>query len=539
MLSDGGQDAVEIREFDTVSRRFVEDGFRLPAGRSDVAWVNADEVLFVHAFGATDVTASKYGNTLRRWRRGTRIEEAAILYRGNVKNVGVFLADFHVPGGDYLLMKEFTGFRESIKFWIDSGVLKPLDIPRSARVEGVFSGQVVVNLRDDWKQSGREFKGGSYISFPFGSPEQAQSIVEPDAQATIDGWTQNRDSLFIKTLRNVQSRLLEAKWDGRAWRKTELRIPRFGNLSFSRTDPFGTDVFATFESFLVPLSVHRIDDGKFGRLYAPPAMFNGERFLIEQLWAASADGVRIPYFVIRPKRIALNHSHPALMYGYGAGNVSILPFYLGEIGAIWLQKGGIYVSANIRGGGEFGPAWYRAALKENKVRSFEDFEAVADDLVRRGYTAPRRLAVTGGSWGGLLTSAVATRKPEKFGAVVSKVPMTDMIRYPLLGVGASWVSEFGDPADAEARKALRQYSPYHNVYEGKKYPPILFLGSTNEDRCGPGHWRKMAARLRETGSKVMLFEKLEGGHGAGADPEERAYERAREFTFIRQQLLAH
>jgi prolyl oligopeptidase len=268
-----------------------------------------------------------------------------------------------------------------------------------------------------------------------------------------------------------------------------------------------------------------------------PSRFDASGNVVEQFEATSSDGTLVPYFVIRPKALRVDRSAPTVLYGYGGFQVSLTPSYLGAAGRLWLEKGGVYVIANIRGGGEFGPAWHRAALKSDRRLAFDDFIAVAEDLIRRGITSPRRLGIMGGSNGGLLMGVMLTQRPDLFRAVVIQVPLLDMLRYHKLLAGASWIAEYGDPDLPGEAAFLASISPYHNLKPGIAYPEPFFVTSTKDDRVHPGHARKMAARLQAMGLPFLYYENVGGGHSAAANLEERARRTALEFTYLTRKLM--
>jgi len=344
-----------------------------------------------------------------------------------------------------------------------------------------------------------------------------------------------RDAVYASIYDNVTGSIHAFRLAGANWTDTKLDLPANGSTSIASTNDWGGEAMFTFESYLRPTTLYSDNgDGKLTAIKSLPQRFDASNLVTEQFEVASSDGVKIPYFVTRPKEST--GPAPTILYGYGGFEISLTPGYSANYGMLWLTRGGTYVVANIRGGGEFGPGWHDAALLANRQKAYDDFAAVAADLVKRGLTTPKQLGIMGGSNGGLLVSAVMTQHPELMGAVVCQVPLIDMIRYTQIGAGASWASEYGDPADPKAREWILKYSPYQNVKPDVKYPPILFTTATSDDRVTPVHARKMAAKMEAMGNDVLYFENTDGGHSAGADHKQAAEMWALSFIYLKQKL---
>ncbi|GAA1877581.1 prolyl oligopeptidase family serine peptidase [Asanoa iriomotensis] len=523
-LSRGGADAVVVREFDLRGRVFVDGGFTLPEAKSDVGWIDADHIYVGTDFGPGTLTASGYPRVVKRWRRGTALSEAELVYEGHVDDVAAGASHDSTPGYE----RDFVGrsldfYRSELHLRRPTGDLVKVDIPDDAGCD-VERDWLLIWLRTPWTVGGATYPAGALLAAPFGAYLEGRRdlsvLFEPDDRTSLGSFAWTRNHLILTTMTDVRTRLHVLTPDAAGWRRRPL--PGAGELDDAwivDTDPDNDDSYLTASAgFLRPetLSLDTVG-GAVEVLKRAPAFFDPEGMEVRQHFVASADGTRVPYFVVGGATPA-----PTLLTGYGGFEISQTPHYDGVVGRRWLARGGTYVVANIRGGGEFGPAWHQAALREKRVKAFEDFAAVAADLVARGITTPAQLGIEGGSNGGLLMGVMLTRCPALFGAVVATVPLLDMRRYTKLLAGASWIAEYGDP-DVDADWAyLREFSPYHNVRPGRSYPPVLFMTSTRDDRVHPGHARKMVALLREHGYDVSYYENVEGGHGAAADNEQAA-----------------
>jgi len=548
-LSRGGADAQVVREFDTVTRRFVADGFKLPEAKSEVAWLDIDTVFVGTDFGPGSLTDSGYPRIIKRWRRGQPLADAATVFEAQPGDVAASVHVDPTPGFERTLLQRSPDFFSSEAFLLVGDRLQKLDKPADAQL-GFWYGQVLLSLRSDWAQGGRTWPRGALLA------ADAQAFVDDNAQWTalftpsatrsLAGFALLRHSVLLELLDNVAGRLQELHFDGSRWQAREVEAPFPGTLhaqSLHDTqvadDPLGESYLLGYTDFLTPESLLLGRSGSDQRetLKTRPAFFDATGMRVEQRFATSKDGTRVPYFVVWPKGAAADGNNPTLLYGYGGFEVPLQPQYSGGFGSAWYGRGGVQVVANIRGGGEFGPGWHQAALKADRQKAFDDFIAVAEDLIAQRITNPRRLAIEGGSNGGLLVGAVMLQRPELFRAVVCKVPLLDMRRYHRLLAGASWMGEYGDPDDPLQWAWISKYSPYQNVPDaGTRLPAVLFTTSTRDDRVHPGHARKMAARLREQGHDAWLYENIEGGHGGAADNKQRADMLALEFAFLWQEL---
>ncbi|GLW91497.1 prolyl oligopeptidase family serine peptidase [Actinokineospora globicatena] len=534
-LSRGGADATVVREFDIRTGEFVADGFTLPEAKSRVSWIDGDSVYVGTDFGEGSLTTSGYPRIVKRWRRGTPLAEAETVFEGKPEDVSVYAFRDHTPGFERDFVGRFPDFFTSEEFAVTpSGDLARIEVPLDANVD-VHRDWLLITLRSDWTVDGKTYLSGSllaadYTAFMAGGRDLTELFV-PDEHTSLSGTAWTRNHLVLAELSDVKTRLEVLTPGPGEWSRAELPgAPEVGSADVIDTDPDESDEYLlNVSGYLQPATLLRGEvGGDLETLRQAPAFFDAEGLTVEQHFATSDDGTKVPYFVVR----GADTSGPTLLYGYGGFEVSLTPGYSGGLGRGWLEHGGTYVVANIRGGGEYGPAWHRAALRENRPRAYEDFAAVARDLVARGITTPERLGMQGGSNGGLLAGVMLTRYPELFGAVVSQVPLLDLRRYHLLLAGASWMAEWGDPDDPADWAYLSGFSPYHNVHSGTKYPPVFFVTSTRDDRVHPGHARKMAARMIELGHSPHYYENIEGGHGAAADNSQRAFMSAIVYEFL-------
>jgi prolyl oligopeptidase len=528
-LSRGGGDAVVVREFDLPSRKWITDGFNLPEAKSDVNWVDDDTVLFGTDFGKDSLTTSGYPNIVKQWKRGTPIAKAATIYQGQRKDVASSGFVLQPKEGAYPMVVRSPSFFENEYFAIEKGKARKLPLPMTAVVQGMLDGALIATLRADFGG----FKKGSLVAFREGVPNQL--ILDPGPRASIESVAVGHDRVYAAVTKNVIGQIHVFTTNGKGWSNAVLPLPVNGTPEIAGVDIYGSAALFGFENYLIPPTLYYDSgDNRPRAIKSLPARFDASGMVTEQFEAISKDGTTVPYFVTRPK--ALKGPAPTILYGYGGFEVSLTPSYSANFGRLWVGKGGIHVVANIRGGGEFGPAWHDAALKLNRQRAFDDFAAVAEDLAKRKLTTPKQLGIMGGSNGGLLVSTVMVQRPELFGAVVCQVPLIDMIAYTHIGAGASWIGEYGDPAVPKERDYILKYSPYQNVKKGVRYPSVFFVTATSDDRVSPVHARKMAARMKEQGHEVLFYENTDGGHSAAADHKQSAEMWGLSFVYLAQKL---
>lgn len=539
-LSDGGGDAVEIREFDTLAETFVPGGFSLAQGKQSAVWLNPDTLLVAREWTPGEVTESGYAYVLKTLARdGTTVE----LYRGQATDVSVFPIVLRGEDGAPLAVIARRGitFYESDFLLLSEGAPARLPLPKKANFEAFVSGQVVFSLQE----AHGDLPQGALVAFDLDALKadpataKAQLIFAPGPRQAIQQVGATKDRLVTALLENVKGAVEVWTFKDRAW--TSARLPLPGDANITLTDLAGADdtLFLKVEGFLTPTSLWLADAASLTarQVAALPDRFDASTHLVEQHWATSSDGTQIPYFVVRPKAAALDGQIPTLMLGYGGFEIAMPPRYMPEAGQLWLARGGAFVLANIRGGGEFGPAWHQAVLRENRQLAFDDFAAVARDLAARQITSPRRLGIYGRSNGGVLTSVAMTQHPDLWNAVVIESPLIDMLRYHRLPAGASWIGEYGDPEVPEDFAFIARYSAYQNLQPGTAYPEAYITTNTRDDRVHPGHARKFAAALEALGAPVLYYEPSFGGHANDADPQLNAARWARHYVYLMQRLM--
>ena len=540
-LSRGGGDAVVVREFDAGTKQFVKDGFHLPEAKGSASWKDRDTVYVQTDFGPGSLTPSGYPRVTKLWKRGTPLSEARTVLEGEATDVEVGCYVINTPERQYDVIQRGITFYTSHTSVVEAGRLIKLEIPDDAVFGGFFKNQMLVRLRSDWTLGPRTYKQGSLIGIDYDKYLKGgrtfDTIVEPNERSNVVSHATTRNILLVEALNNVRSELYEFRLKEGHWEKQKVETPKLGTLSISSTDEKSDRYFFTYEGFLSPTSLYYSPDGRqMQKVKSLPEFFDAADLTVQQSEAVSKDGTRIPYFLVQSKAAKTDGLNPTLLYGYGGFEIPELPSYSGSLGTAWLEKGGVYALANIRGGGEFGPRWHLGALKENRQNCYDDFIAVAEDLIRRKITSPPHLGIMGGSNGGLLMGAAFTQRPDLFNAVVCQVPLLDMKRYNTLLAGASWMAEFGNPDVPEEWAYISRYSPYHNLSVDKKYPQVFFYTSTKDDRVHPGHARKMAAKMEGMGCRVYYYENTEGGHAAAATNRQRAMRTALSYGYLWMQL---
>ncbi len=541
-LSRGGADADETREFDLAGKRWLKDGFFRPEAKGALGWKSRDEVYVYTDFGAGSMTESGYPRIAKLWRRGTPLASAKTVYEGRADDMYIAALHDDTTGFERDFVSRTLAFYNDELYLIRAdGSLAKIDAPNSAQ-KNVHKQHLLLELREPWTVAGTTYPAGALIAADFDAFMQGRRafrvLFEPTATTSLAGYSWTKDFLLLNVLDDVKNRISVLD-PAKGWASRPLAgAPAFGTLSVSAVDDEeSNDYFLSVTDYLTPtaLMLGSVDAAP-ETLKQLPAFFDASRHRISQNFAVSKDGTRVPYFMVSRKDMALDGDNPTLLYGYGGFEISLTPSYSASVGRAWLSQGGVYVVANIRGGGEYGPRWHQAALKANRNKAYEDFAAVAEDLIARKVTQPKRLGIQGGSNGGLLMGNMTVMYPQLFGAVVCQVPLLDMKRYHKLLAGASWMAEYGNP-DTDDWNFLKAYSPYQNVRADGTYPPVLFTTSTRDDRVHPGHARKMMARMAEQGHDVRYYENIEGGHGGAANNEQAAFMQALAYTFLKQQLF--
>ncbi len=545
-LSRGGADAVVLREFDVKSKAFVEGGFTSDEAKQDTQWLDEDHLLIGKAGSGFRITDSGYAAEVRLWKRGQALQESHRLFEVPSDYVSASPVVVRSSADTYVFAAGSPAFfREQVSYLGDplseEVSSKRLPLPEDIDWRGMFGTRIIALTRSAWDIDGEVHPAGALVAVPVdvllqGDLSSVETVLAPPATGAIQSVQVARSHLYVSVMDNVRTRLVRLSRNESDWTETQVDLPSTGTLSIVSATSESELVFVNGEEFLVPDSLYAIDGEAKPRVIAQlPTRFDSSAYAASQSFARSADGTRVPYFLIKPRDSG--GPVPTLLYGYGGFEISLTPAYLGPLPVAWLEAGGAYVIANIRGGGEFGPAWHQAALKANRQRAYDDFAAVAEHLINTDITEPAKLGIYGGSNGGLLVGALLTQRPELFGAVVCAVPLLDMLRYHQLLAGASWMAEYGSPDVPEARAWLAAYSPYQNVRDDVDYPPVFLTTSTRDDRVHPGHARKMAAKMLAAGHEVVYYENTEGGHSAAANLNQTARRDALVVTFLMQALM--
>lgn len=544
-LSRGGADADVTREFDVASKSWVEGGFFREEAKGALGWIDQDNVYVYTDFGDGSLTSSGYPRIVKQLARGQSMDQATLVYEGQPDDMYIAAMHDDTPGFERdFVSRTLAFYNDELYLRGADGALTKIDAPNSAQ-KSAHREWLGLELREPWTVGGTTYKAGSLLVTKFddfmAGKREFDVLFEPTDTTSLAGSTWTRNHLVINVLDDVKNKLTVLTPGADGWTRSEMTgVPALGTVAVSAVDSDESDaVWMTVTDYLTPSTLMLAEVGSNRApetLKTMPAFFDASTHEVEQHFATSKDGTRVPYFLVRPKDMQLDGSNPTLLYGYGGFEISLTPGYSGGVGKGWLEKGGVYAVANIRGGGEYGPRWHQAALKQNRHKAYEDFAAVAQDMIDRKITSPAHLGIRGGSNGGLLTGNMLTQYPELFGAVVIQVPLLDMQRYHQLLAGASWMAEYGNPDKPEEWEYIRTFSPYHLFDPAKDYPPTLILTSTRDDRVHPGHARKMHAKMSEAGKDVRYYENIEGGHGGAANNRQQAHMDALYLTFLWQQL---
>lgn len=546
-LSDGGTDAASRREYDLDRGAFVADGFMTPEAKGNTAWIDADRLLVLLADDPAATTRSGYPFVARIWQRQQPLTEATEILRGSVDDVGLFgirLQDSAGPAR--VLVRQAHSFFAATHWVLAEEQMLALPLPQQVDIEGLYRGQLLFSLDAAWTDpDGGEHEPGSLLSFDLdhflrhGSLPAIRVAFRPDQREALRAVGVTAGGVLLIVDRDVTGRVELLHFDGDGWQTRAVGLPANLSLTLIDSDPEQDLAFIAAEGFLQPATLYAVDSrqAEARPIRSAPAWFDTDGLVVEQRQVTSADGTRVPYFLVRREDLPFDGSTPVWLYAYGGFQISMNPSYSGIRGRLWLERGGAFALANIRGGGEFGPAWHQAGLKTRRQRIYDDLIAVAEDLITTGVTSPARLAVDGRSNGGLLAGVMYTQRPDLFAAVISGVPLLDMLRYHRLLAGASWMGEYGDPDDAEEGAFLRRISPYHNVRRQGPYPEIFLYTSTLDDRVHPGHARKFAHLLAEAGHPYLYYENIEGGHAGAANLEDSAHRDAMLLQFLLQRLM--
>jgi prolyl oligopeptidase len=547
LLSEGGEDAVTAREFDLGSGTFVADGFKLPRGKIRAAWEDDNTLLVSRKWQPGELTTAGYPFVVKRVQRGQKLEQAQEIFRGTATEGGYAVDPIDLRDGTghqaIIISRPLTTF-ESEYYAVDGTKVAKLDLPRKLDLLTLLDGQVILKLFEDWSVEGHAFKQGSIVSLDWNQVLKAPGhphpvlVYGPGPREAVESAAAMREALLVTGYENVRGRaFVFRRSTAGQWTHERLALPDNASIGIVDADIHSNNAFVSVTSFLQPTSLWSLTPSGVTRLKMLPPKFDASHEVVEQFEATSKDGTHVPYFVVHPAGMKLDGANPTILYAYGGFNIAETPGYSGLLGKLWLEKGGAYVLANIRGGGEFGPAWHEAGLKTHRQIIYDDFAAVARDLVARRITSARRLGIQGGSNGGLLVGVEFTQHPEMWHAVDIQVPLLDMLRFEKIQAGTSWVGEYGSVSNPDEAAFLAKISPYNNVRRDVHYPQPLIWTTTKDDRVGPQHARKFAARLSEYGIPYLFYEVIEGGHGSGANLTEQAHTDALEMTYFARQLM--
>lgn len=546
-LSDGGKDAVVRREFNTQTKTWVKDGFVTEESKGTMSWVDADHVVVGVDFGAGTMTDSGYPMVAKLWKRGTPLSAAVEMGRGEQADVGYWPGTFELTDGSReIVISRSKTFYTSDVFWVpvkDGAAQAPIKfpIPEKSSLGDEFKGQVLLSLNEDW----RGFKNGDLVSFAMadfmadGEIADVTLVYSPDEKSSINGFGATKSKVLMSISTDVTSAAYAFDYVDGKWTSAKLDFPANGSVSIGATNDKEDVAFISSESFLTPdtLWTYNTASGEKAKAKGLPSWFDASTMVSEQFFATSTDGTQVPYFVVHDKNIKMDGTNPTLLYGYGGFEISLNPSYSATRGKLWLENGGVYVLANIRGGGEYGPKWHQAGLKTERQKIYDDFISVAESLIEKGITSPKHLGIEGGSNGGLLMGVMFTQRPDLFNAVICAVPLLDMMRFHTLLAGASWMGEYGNPEDPVEGAFLRKISPYHNIDPEADYPEVFFVTSTKDDRVHPAHARKVAKRMEDQGHEFLYYENIDGGHSAAANLKETAKRLALQHTYLMQKLV--
>ncbi len=548
-LSDGGEDAVTVREFDLPSGKFVDGGIVLPHGKQTTAWADPDTVLVSREWTPGELTTSGYPFVVKRLKRGQPLSAAVEVFRGAASDGGYGVSPQVLHDGDghqALLINRPLSTFEAETYLVTPAGVKKLGLPLKSTIDDMVAGRILVTLAEDWSADNQNLPKGALVSIDLAQanadPEHLKPrlVYAPGPRESIEAAAATKSNLLVVIYENVRGRafVYSPAADG-GWSRRKLDLPDNASISLVSTDAHSERAFLSVTSFLTPSTLWLADaaDGHLAQVKALSPKFDASKDAVDQYEATSKDGTKIPYFVVHPKDMALNGANPTILYAYGGFQVSMTPSYSGAMGKLWLERGGVYVLANIRGGGEFGPGWHDAGLKTHRQLIYDDFAAVGEDLIARKITSPRRLGIQGGSNGGLLMGVEFTQRPDLWHAVDIQVPLLDMLRFEKIAAGTSWVGEYGSVSKPDEAAFLASISPYNNLKPGVTYPEPFIWTTTKDDRVGPQHARKFAAKLAAMGKPYMFYEVTEGGHGAGANLKEKAHTTALEMTYFIRKLM--
>ena len=538
-LSDGGSDKNYMREFNTKSKKFVSDGFNHKKSKDGASWIDENTLLIYRDFGKGTLTTSGFAKTVRKWKRGTNIKNAETIFE--IDSTNMKASAYVYNDGEVVHTILINDNISTIEYYYLTNAKKiKFSFPRDANMYGIFKNEMLLFLKSDWNIGNELFSSGSLISLNIpdniSGKYSVKTIFSPNNKSSFVDVAVSKDFITLNIMENVQNKLIKYTNLNNKWIGENIDIPKLGSIRLLASDIQSNNVFFSYNNFITPTTLYNLTLNKLQAIKTLQKEFDTSNLEINQYFVKSKDGTLIPYFIVHKKDIKFDGNNPTLIYAYGGFKVSRQPDYNKNIGIAWLEQGGVYVLANIRGGGEYGPAWHSSAIKENRQNAFDDLYAVSENLISKNITSPKKLGLIGASNGGLLAGVAYTQRPELYNAIVCGIPLLDMKRFSKLLVGASWISEYGDPDIPEEWDYIKKYSPYHNIKENVKYPEIFFITSTKDDRVHPGHARKMAMKLNDMGYSYYYHEKIEGGHGLGSTNEQVADSWVRIYTFLNMKL---
>ena len=542
-LSRGGGDAVVLREYDLVSKRFVKGGFESPEAKQWSAWMDFDRLMIATDFGEGSINEAGYPTQIRIWERGNGLSDAAILI-DDEKNFDTFPFASHHEGADYRMVRQRPDIFTQRLFIVNerSNELQRVNLPETIEFQGFFKDHIVVQLHKDWVfDKSTTFPADCIVLISVENVIREYTaadvmVFNAPNNGVLNGVSIGADRIYLDVLEDVTSTLKSIRLDETGLLVESIDIPTGGSLWLVSADTEADRIFVNYSTWLEPDTLFAVEGSSQREIDRLPARFDASELIAEQKFAISKDRTKVPFSLIRRRDIPMDGSTPTLLNGYGGFQQALTPGYMNGFNSLWLENGGAYAIAHVRGGGEYGPTWHQAAVKENRQRSFDDFISVAEELVESGVTSPQHLGILGGSNGGLLVAVAFTQRPDLFNAAICAVPLLDMYRYDKLFAGASWVGEYGDP-DTEDWAYIHKYSPYHNVFPNIEYPEAFFFTLTGDDRVHPAHARKMAARMMEFGHEVVYLEFTDGGgHTGGASLKGFAHLEALQAVYVLQKL---
>jgi len=539
-LSDGGTDQDELREFNIAGKFFVKDGLVFPPSKGGVSWIDKDKVMVARNFGKGTMTTSGYPSQIKLLNRSSKMDDAKIIFKTDTTNLGAFPASFYDNNKQYIFIYEAISFYESNLFFLVDEKLKQVTYPVDANFTGFYRGELIISLQSDWNINDTIYKKGTLVSMNLQDNLEGnvkvKTIYQPNDRSSFVSVSTSKDFIVVNSMENVQNKLYKYSLENGIWTSETIEAPEFGSIYLTTSNNQSNDYFFRYSNFITPTTLYHATGTQINPIKKLKDFFNTENLTVKQYNATSKDGTKIPYFVVHQKDLQFNGKNPTMIYAYGGFNASSQPNYSSTTGIGWLEQGGVYVLANIRGGGEFGPSWHQDAMKEKRQNAYDDFYAVTEELIAKKITSPDYLGAFGWSNGGLMAGVVFTQRPDLYKAVVVGAPLLDMKRYSKLLAGASWMGEYGNPDIPEEWEYIKKYSPYHNVSKDKEYPEVYFVTSTKDDRVHPGHARKMAAKMKDMGHPYIYHETIEGGHGAASTNAQQAEMWSGIYTYFNMKL---